>query len=81
MKYVSCVISTIYHTLQADQFCYYDVEYKGMDKETGLVKLGGLDNEFSKSVTAHYFDGLNQDCSTSIANALELQQPCTKPSI
>ena len=26
-----------------------------------------------------YFDGLVQDCSNSIANALELQQPCTKP--
>ena len=28
-----------------------------------------------------YIDGLVQDCSNSIANALELLQPCTKPSI
>ena len=26
-------------------------------------------------------DGLVQDCSSSIANALELLQSCTKPSI
>ena len=26
-------------------------------------------------------DGLVQDCSNSIANAMELLQPCTKPSI
>ena len=26
-------------------------------------------------------DGLEQDCSNSIANALELLQSCTKPSI
>ena len=29
----------------------------------------------------HYFDGLVQNCSNSIANALELPQSCTKPSI
>ena len=28
-----------------------------------------------------YIDGLVQDCSNSIAKALELLQPCTKPSI
>ena len=27
-----------------------------------------------------YIDGLAQDCSNSIANALELLQSCTKPS-
>ena len=27
-----------------------------------------------------YIDGLVQDCSSSIANALELLQSCTKPS-
>ena len=30
---------------------------------------------------AEYIDGLVQDCSNSIANALELLQSCTKPSI
>ena len=28
-----------------------------------------------------YVDGLVQDCSNSIANALELLQSCTKPSM
>ena len=28
-----------------------------------------------------YFDGLVQDCSNAIVNALELLQSCTKPSI
>ena len=30
-------------------------------------------------VTNHHFEGLVQDCSNSIANALELLQSCTKP--
>ena len=29
----------------------------------------------------HYIDGLAQNCSNSIANALELLQSCAKPSI
>ena len=32
-------------------------------------------------VTIGYIDGLRQDCSISIANALEILQSCTKPSI
>ena len=36
----------------------------------------------SSGITMKYhFDGLVQDCSNSIANALELLQSCTKPSI
>ena len=31
--------------------------------------------------TSHYLDGLVQDRSNSIANAMELLQSCTKPSI
>ena len=31
--------------------------------------------------TRVYIDGLSQNCSNSIANALELLQPCAKPSI
>ena len=31
--------------------------------------------------TDTYSDGLAQDCSNSIANALELLQSCAKPSI
>ena len=33
------------------------------------------------SVQRDHIEGLVQDCSNSIANALELQQSCTKPSI
>ena len=33
------------------------------------------------SIGQCYTDGLVQDCSKSIANALELLQSCTKPSI
>ena len=33
------------------------------------------------SIRIHYIDGLVQDCSNSIANAMELLQSCTKPSI
>ena len=33
------------------------------------------------SKISKYFDGLVQDCGNSIANALELLQSCTKPSI
>ena len=32
-------------------------------------------------VVVFHLDGLVQDCSNSIANALELLQSCTKPSI
>ena len=39
----------------------------------GLFDLQGSDNS--------YIDGLWQDCSISIVNALEILQPCTKPSI
>ena len=33
------------------------------------------------TVVVSYIDGLVQDCSNSIANALELLQSCTKPSM
>ena len=32
-----------------------------------------------KNKVSHHINGLVQDCSNSIANALELLQPCTKP--
>ena len=32
------------------------------------------------SIVIYQYDGLVQDCSNSIANALELLQSCTKPS-
>ena len=32
-------------------------------------------------MNGNYIDGLVQDCGNSIANALELLQSCTKPSI
>ena len=33
------------------------------------------------NATGHYLNGLVQDCSNSIANALELLQSCIKPSV
>ena len=35
----------------------------------------------SSAVSTEYVDGLVQDCSKSIANALELLRSCTKASI
>ena len=38
-------------------------------------------NNFCHLIWYQYINGLVQDCSNSIANALELLQSCTKPSI
>ena len=35
----------------------------------------------TENIKAALIDGLEQDCSNSIPNALELLQSCTKPSI
>ena len=42
-------------------------------------QMGALVNPFPQK--SHNIDGLVQDCSNSIVNALELMQSCTKPSI
>ena len=42
---------------------------------------GTEENEFRTTVVKVYIHGLEQDCSNSIANTLELLQSCTKPSI
>ena len=34
----------------------------------------------AQRITEHHIDGLVQDCSNSIADALELQQSCNEPS-
>ena len=36
---------------------------------------------YTDSTLLIYIDGLVQDCINSIANILELLQPCTKPSV
>ena len=38
-----------------------------------------ISNAVCKMLAIYYFDGLVQDCSNSIANALEILQSCTKP--
>ena len=38
-------------------------------------------NQLAQVCTIIHINGLVQDCSNSIANALELLQSCTKPSI
>ena len=42
---------------------------------------GTEENEFRTTVVKVYIKDLVQDCSNTIANALELLQSCTKPSI
>ena len=39
----------------------------------------GWDKTIDVQCTTRNIDGLVQDCSNSIANALELLQSCTKP--
>ena len=48
-----------------------------------MVLLTTLVNIYEKcqKLEIYDIDGLVQDCSNSIANALELLQSCTKPSI
>ena len=43
--------------------------------------LGAARQPEPKMPGSPYVDGLAQDCSNSIANALELLQSCTKPSM
>ena len=38
-------------------------------------------SNYIPQMASHYIDGFVQDCSNSIADALELLQSCTKPSI
>ena len=50
------------------------------------VRVGSMQKfEFAQKMFYNtrlaHIDGLAQDCSNSIANALELLQSCTKPSI
>ena len=45
-----------------------------------LTRMGNPIVEIRQSYD-HHIDGLVQDCSNSIANALELLQSCTNPSI
>ena len=50
----------------------------------GLIQAWNMDSAvcfLSNSSSQGHFDGLVQDCSISIANALEILQSCTKPSI
>ena len=39
------------------------------------------DKVVQQGLIGEHFDGLVQDCSISIANALEILQSCIKPSI
>ena len=55
-----------------------EIWYKMSWKEEPVA--GEIWHESTK-MHAKHFDGLVQDCSISIANALEILQSCTKPSI
>ena len=46
------------------------------------IFLSSLETRYREMSREHYsIDGLAQDCSNSIANALELLQSCTKPLV
>ena len=46
------------------------------------IQISWLSDNLNDEISElDYFDGLVQDCSNSIGNALELLQSCTKPSI
>ena len=49
-----------------------------MQKKRNSIAIGCISFALSHQ---YDIDGLVQDCSNSIANALELLQSCTKPSI
>ena len=50
-------------------------------KQKSLVKIRGTFEYKCIKLCLDYFSGLVQDCSNSIANALELLQSGAKPSI
>ena len=56
-----------------------------MDKQfstkSGVPGQGEILTALVANMVIKYIDGLVQDCSNSIANALELLQSCTKPLI
>ena len=60
--------------------CIYHIDGLVQDCSNSIVYI--LMTSCKAAVTLLlYIDGLVQDCSNSIANALELLQSCTKPSI
>ena len=53
---------------------------------TGIMSLKNFTKKIGfrlclSNYTENYIDGLMQDCSNSIANAMELLQSCTRPSM
>ena len=62
--------------LQTDFALTNDTPYLAL-----MGKLWGVLHELFKEKWQWHIDGLAQDCSNSIANALELLQSCTKLSI
>ena len=46
-----------------------------------MAKHNNFEADFQDDLIQHYIDGSVQGCSSFIANALELLQSCTKPSI
>ena len=56
---------------------FLTLDFNGLNKDNWIQDVKHLSLGFG----APYIDGLAQDCSNSIANALELLQSCTKPLI
>ena len=74
------------HT-RKEMFCSYFSKFHkfAIHRRTCIIKVNEgvkcLRNAATRMVILSLIDGLEQYCSNSIANALELLQPCTKPSI
>ena len=78
LKFCICWPSFMFH------FCLicWGIQVVGTGKsQPPKHKLSYFSGKVIPSVVHVYIDGLVQDCSNSIANALELLQSCTKPSI
>ena len=58
----------------------HQILYQLRNCDISIAMFWGYHN-LTKQITKCFIDGLVQDCSNCIADALELQQSCTKPSI
>ena len=63
------------HDLQKDSKCYQPLFRPRTFYKQILIVI------YSNLIVVAYNNGLVQDCSNSIDNALELRQSCTKPSM
>ena len=68
---IECIILYERSSLLTSQESWHSFQYR--------KSLSRYSNSYFDDKTVSYIDILVQDCSNSIANALELLQSCTKP--